>query len=71
MQKKVLILIDSSQEIPEVTAYSSAKVLLEKRPDLGIAYQTLMNHLSKHAKPYVKGTFQIQTADLQTAEKGA
>ena len=71
MQKRVLILIDNSQEIPKVTAYSSAKVLLEKRADLGVAYQTLMNHLSKHDKPYTKGTFQIHRADLQRAEKGA
>ena len=72
MQKRVLILIENSLgEVREVTAYSSAKVLLDKRPDLGVAYQTLMNHLSKHDKPYVKGRFQIHRADLQRSEKGA
>jgi hypothetical protein len=71
MQKRVLILIDTSSNPPEVTAYSSAKVLLERRPDLGVAYQTLMNHMSKHEKPYIKGSIQIHRADLMRAEKGA
>ena len=56
---------------PEETAYSSAKVLLERRPDLVLASQTLMNHMSKHEKPYIKGSIQIHRADLMRAEKGA
>jgi len=71
MQKRVLILIDNSCDPKEVTVYSSAKVLLEKRPEIGCAYGTLMNYLSRKDEPYIKGSFEIHRADLERAEKGA
>lgn len=71
MQKRVLILIDKSCDPVQVTVYSSAKVLLEKRPEIGCAYGTLMNHLSRSDEPYTKGHYEIHRADIQRAEKGA
>lgn len=71
MQMRVLILIDKSIEPNLIEVYSSAKVLLETRADLGIAYGTLMNNLSRADKPYIKGHIEIHRSTIQRAKKGA
>ena len=71
MQKRVLILIDKSSDPNQIEVFSSAKVLLERSPDLGIAYGTVMNNLSRADKPYIKGHIEIHRSTIQRAEKGA